>query len=206
MEVLIVDDHFLVREGLVHALAGVSDICVTEASSLKELFARIRAAQTSGERLPDVIVLDAVLGEDSGIEAIPVIRCDCPGSAVLVLSMLPERPHAVRAIEQGASGYVSKGCAPSELIQAIRTVERGQTHVTPAVAHMLAERLTGKHDLSPRESEIVRYYAHGYRCGEIARVMSLSPKTVSTHKANAMKKLGLETNADLIRWGLEFSS
>lgn len=203
MRVEIIDDHWLVRQGLVHALAGASDISVSESGSLDEFFSRVRDPDAGSENVPDVIVLDACLGEDSGIEAIPAIKKECPLTAVLVLSMLPENPNGVRAVMQGASGYVSKGSAPGEILQAIHAVAAGQTHVSPNVARLLADRRAGRQDLTPRESEVVRYYAHGYRCGEIARMMSLSPKTVSAHKANAMRKLGLNTNADIIRWGVD---
>ena len=83
-----------------------------------------------------------------------------------------------------------------------RAVARGQRYITPKVTALLVDRLTRKNELSPRESEVVRYYALGYRSGQIARALSLSPKTVSTHKTNAMRKTGMKTNADLIRWAM----
>lgn len=203
MDVLIVDDHWLVRDGLAHILESVPDINVEGTDSLPGLFTELRERRSTDTPLPHVVILDACLGEDSGIEAIPVLRAEFPACGVLILSMLAESPHAVRSIEQGAHGFVSKGCPPAELISAIRTVAAGQKYVSPTVARLLADRVSSNNSLTSRESEIVRYYAHGYRCGEIARVMSLSPKTVSTHKANAMRKLCLRTNADLIRWGLD---
>lgn len=204
-KVLIVDDHWMVREGLRDSLAKMPDITIVgELESVKELFSHL--AENSGKTSlsPDLILLDAVLGSDSGIDCIPNLKKMSPAK-VLVLSMLSENPHAVRAIEQGADGYVSKGGSPRELVEAIRMVMSGRRHITPSVGQLLADRLSSRHELTPRESEIVRYYALGFRSGEIARVISLSPKTVSTHKTNAMRKLGVTNNVDLIRWAIEAS-
>ena len=201
--VLIVDDHWMVREGLGETLAKVPDVSVVgEVSTVKELFAFLADPQAKLGKDPDVILLDAVLGADSGIDCIPNLK-KMTKARVLVLSMLSENPHAVRAIEQGADGFISKGGSPRELVDAIRVVASGHRYISSIVGQLLADRLSRTHDLTPRESEIVRYYALGFRCGEIARVMSLSPKTVSTHKTNAMRKLGITNNADLIRWAID---
>jgi two-component system invasion response regulator UvrY len=197
--VLLIDDHWAIREGVERALAREPDLqLIATAPTLTAGFDRLRNHPSP----IDVVILDAMLGNESGIEAIPQIKALRPKLRVLVLSMLDENPHAVRVIEQGADGFVSKGGAPSELVTALRTVLSGKRYVSPLVGHLLAERLNRNNDLTPRESEVVRYYAAGRRCGEIAHAMSLSPKTVSAHKANAMRKLNISSNADLIRWAM----
>lgn len=200
--VLLVDDHWVVHEGISHTLRNVLDI--TLVGSARTLSEACRTIAETGDAI-DVILLDAVLDNESGIDAIASLKRACPRARLLVVSMLAENPHAVRAIEQGADGFVSKGGSSRELVEAIRTVAAGRRFVTPAVAGLLADRLGRKSDLSPRETEIVRYYAQGHRSGQIARIMSLSPKTVSAHKTNAMRKLGVSSNADLIRWAIEHS-
>lgn len=195
----------MVREGLREVLSKVPDVdLVGEAGSVKELFSMLSARPSPLTRKPDVILLDALLGDDSGIDSIPNLKT-MSNAKVLVLSMLSENPHAVRAIEQGADGFISKGGTPRELVDAIRSVASGRRHITLEVGQLLADRLSNRNDLTPRESEIVRYYALGFRSGEIARIMSLSPKTVSTHKTNAMRKLCVKNNADLIRWAIDAS-
>lgn len=198
--VLVVDDHWVVHDGLERAFANASDLfIVARAETLRQAF---DVARSRPDKI-DVILLDASLREESGLEAIGQLKKTCAKAYVLVLSMLAPNPYAIRAMEQGADGFVSKGGSPMELLEAVRTVAQGRRYVTHEVGHLLAERLMKHHELSPRESEIVRFYASGHRCGEIARVMSLSPKTVSTHKANAMRKLGISSNADLIRWAMD---
>jgi two-component system invasion response regulator UvrY len=200
VNVLVVDDHWVVRDGFERWFMGTPEVRVTDkVETLRQAF---RVLQAKGNAL-DVILLDANLRDESGIEAIPELKKRCSGVRVLVVSMLSPNPHAVRAMEQGADGFVSKGGAPSELLEAVRAVAQGRKHVTQEVGHLLAERLLRHNDLTSRESEIVRFYAKGLRCGEIAAMMSLSPKTVSAHKANAMRKLDIRSNADLIRWSME---
>jgi len=198
--ILVIDDHWAVREGVKTAIEQHDDLrLVATAPTLAEGL----AAVSSRTAPVDVVVLDALLRDGSGIDAIPRIKELNPRCSVLVLSMLDENPHAIRAIEHGAQGYISKGGGRSELVEAIRIVAGGQRYVSPTVGNLLADRLLRSNELSPRESEVVRLYASGHRCGEIAKLLSLSPKTVSAHKANAMKKLGVTTNADLIRWSID---
>lgn len=197
---LVIDDHWVVHEGLERAFVGAPDVrIVAKAETLKQAF---DVAHNRGDKV-DVILLDANLRDESGLEAINQLKKVCTKAKVLVLSMLAPNPHAVRAIEQGADGFVSKGGSPNELIEAVRTVAEGKRYVSAEVGHLLAERLLRNNELTARESEIVRFFAVGHRCGEIARMMALSPKTVSAHKANAMRKLGISSNADLIRWAMD---
>jgi two-component system invasion response regulator UvrY len=200
VNVLVVDDHWVVRDGVERAFAHTSDVRVTvKAETLGKAFG---AMQSQGDKI-DVIVLDANLHDESGIEAIGQLKKINGRTRVLVLSMLAPNPHAVRAMEQGADGFVSKGGSSIELLEAVRTVAEGRRYVTPEVGSLLAERLLRHNDLTARESEIVRFFAQGHRCGQIANMMALSPKTVSAHKANAMRKLDIASNAVLIRWAMD---
>jgi DNA-binding NarL/FixJ family response regulator len=200
MSILVVDDHWMVRRGLAEVLAPLA---VTgglhEASTLREAFAFVRSAG----KTPVTIVLDAMIGNESGLSSIEGLKSAGSSVRVLVLSYLPEDPNGVRAIELGADGYLSKGGSAQEFVEAVRSVMSGQKYVSPALARLLAERVSHGEELTPREWEVVRYYVLGYGCVKTAKVLSLSPKTVSTHKANVMRKLGLRSTADLIRWGLE---
>lgn len=198
--VLVIDDHWAVRDGVQAAQKLHDDLRLVAAVPT---LAEGLAAVESGTGRVDVVVLDALLRDGSGIDAIPRIKELNPECSVLVLSMLDENPHAIRAIEHGANGFIAKGGGKSELIEAIRAIAGGRRYVSTTVGNLLAERLMRTNELSPRESEVVRLYASGHRCGGIARMLSLSPKTVSAHKANAMKKLGVASNAELIRWSIE---
>jgi len=202
VNVLIIDDHWVVRDGLEKWLSKTPEIQVAgKVESLQQAFNFLR---TKGNKV-DVILLDASLKSDSGIEAIPELKKTCRSARILVVSMLAPDPHAVRALEQGADGFISKGGSPTDLIEAVRIVAQGRRYVTQEVGHLLAERLLRHNDLTARESEIVRLYTEGYRSGEIAVMLCLSPKTVSAHKTNAMRKLGISSNAELYRWAIERS-
>lgn len=199
MNIVVVDDHWMVREGLCMWLSKQPDLHVLgEASDVQELL-----SLKVNDVVPDVVILDACLGEHSGLDAIQDIKARWPRIGVLVLSFLSEDPHAIRAIEHGADGYLEKGGSPAELVDAVRRVGCGRRYVSTRAASLLVDRLHNANDLTAREKEVVRFYALGYRSGQIARVLTLSPKTVSTHKANAMRKLSVHTNAGLIRWAID---
>jgi DNA-binding NarL/FixJ family response regulator len=109
----------------------------------------------------------------------------------------------VHAIVQGADGYVTKDVGPRGVLDAVGHVASGRKFVSSSLAELLARRVQGLGHLTPREMEILRYYSLGFGCVEIASRLSLSPKTVSTHKTNGMRKLGLKSTADLVRWAIE---
>lgn len=200
MNILIVDDHWMVRRGIgeaVRALPGVT--AVHEAATLREAFNFVRAQGGA----PITVVLDAMIGDESGLANIAGLKALNAKVRVLVLSYLGEDPHGVRAIELGADGYLTKGGSSKDLTEALRVVMNGSRYVSPNLARLIADRLSRGEELTPREWEVVRYYVLGYGCVKTAKVLSLSPKTVSTHKANVMRKLGLRSTADLIRWGME---
>lgn len=196
----VVDDHWMVRRGLrdvLEASAAVSH--VSESENLRDAFA---ACRDRGHPV-DVVILDLVLGAESGMAAIPQLKAITPKICVLAISFLAEDPHGVHAIVQGADGYVTKGVGPKEVLDAVEHVSSGRKFVSPSLAELLARRVQHSGDLTAREWEILRYYALGFGCVEIASRLSLSPKTVSTHKTNGMRKLGLKSTADLVRWAIE---
>ncbi|MBU6202044.1 MAG: response regulator transcription factor [Acidobacteria bacterium] len=196
----VVDDHWMVRRGLREVLeASASVTQVTESENLHDAFDACRDLR----RPVDVVILDLVLRAESGIAAIPQIKAITPTIGVLAISFLAEDPHGVHAIVQGADGYVTKGVGPKEVIDAVGHVASGRKYVSAGLAELLARRVQRSGDLTAREWEILRCYSLGLGCVEIASRLSLSPKTVSTHKSNGMRKLGLRSTADLVRWAME---
>lgn len=197
VRVLLIDDHPIVREGLANLLVQHDGLeVVAQAGSIAEALA------LEGSPV-DVCVLDLALPDGDGLSAIPALRRTWPDAGVLVLSMQPERPYAVRSIEAGALGYVVKGAAPSELVRAIRTVAAKRRHLSDYAKELLMERTEEPGDasrLSARELEVLRRLADGASVTDIARGLGVSVKTVSTFKSRIHQKLGLESIADLIRY------
>jgi DNA-binding NarL/FixJ family response regulator len=203
IRVLIVDDHAVVRSGLRLLLASEDDIePVGEAASAKDAVFQARA------HTPDVILMDVVMPDGSGIDAIPQLVHEHPEVKVLLLSMQDD-PHYVRqAFANGASGYVLKEAADAEVVEAIRQVARGERYVHPALGARLvaadaAERRRAEQDpLSDREREVLRLLALGHTNQEIAKLLFISVRTAETHRAHIMQKLGLQTRAELVRYAL----
>lgn len=200
IDVLIVDDHWMVRRGLAEALAEIDLVgSVTSVDNVRDAFAAVRAPR----KRPLLVVLDAMLGLDSGLSSIEGLRSIDETVRVLVLTILSEDPHGVRAIEAGADGFLIKGSSLADFTAAVREIAGGGQYVSASLGQLLAKRLSGRDELTPREWEVARHYVMGFGCVQTARMLSLSPKTVSTHKANVLRKLGLTSTADLVRWGVE---
>ena len=202
--VLIADDHSVVRAGLRQILAGEPEITVVgEAANGNELMARLGATPA------DVLLLDVTMPGTRFPTLLADLKARYPALRVLVLSMQPEDQFAGRALRDGAAGYVSKQHSSQELLDAIRKVVRGGTYISPAFAEHLAASLAGRvpavrHEaLSDREHEVLRLIGAGRTGGEIAAELSLSPKTVSTYRTRILRKLDLRTTADLIRYALQ---
>jgi two-component system invasion response regulator UvrY len=204
LRMLCVDDHEIVREGLRSLFEEVFEATeVGEASTADEAMRLVR------ERDWDVVVLDISLEGRSGLDVLGEIRQLRPRLPVLVLSMFSQEQYAMRAFKAGASGYVTKGSSRQETIDAIRKVLAGGRYVSPS----LAERLVGSargdagappHEaLSAREYEVMRLIASGRSVTEIAEELSLSDKTISTYRARILEKMGMRTNADLIRYAIK---
>jgi DNA-binding NarL/FixJ family response regulator len=202
IRVLLADDHALVREGLRRLLEASSDIVVAaEAANGDEALALVRANDY------DVAVLDMSMPGLAGIELIKRVKAEKPALRVLVLSMHDERQFAARALRAGASGYLTKDSAAAQLVAAIRKIAAGGVHITEAAAASLVAGVTGDGPphtrLSDREFQVFRLLASGKSPTEIADELHLSVKTVSTHKARVMEKLGVSGTAQLVRYALE---
>ena len=201
--VLIVDDHAVVRSGLRRLLEDEGFEVVAEAGDMRNAIFEARA------HTPDVILMDVVMPDGSGIEATPAVLKEAPDAKVLVLSMQDDPRYVREAFDAGASGYVLKEAADTELVQAIREVAGGGRYVHPALgARMITaaaeERRRAEEDpLSEREREVLRLLALGHTNQEIAKMLYISVRTAETHRAHIMQKLRLTTRAELVRYALD---
>ncbi len=199
IRVLLADDHQIVRDGLKGILAATADIQVAaEAANGDEALALIRAGDY------DLAMLDMSMPGLSGIDLIKRLKSEKPALRVLVLSMHGELQYAARALKAGASGYLTKDSAAEQLVGAIRKIAAGGVHISEAAAAGLVAAQQAPHQgLSDREFEVLRLLAAGLSPTEIGERLHLSVKTVSTHKANILEKLGLGGTAELVRYALE---
>jgi len=204
IRVVIADDHTILREGLKQLLQSAPDLSVVgEAGDGHEVLARVRGVDF------DVLLLDMSMPGRSGMELIRQVKAERPKLRVLVLSMHEEHQYAVRAIRAGAAGYLTKESAALELVAAIRKVAGGGAFISAEVAEQLAlssmPRAEGPPHtlLSDREYQVFRRLVAGAAVTQIAGDLSLSVKTVSTHKARLMEKLGVANQAELIHYALK---
>lgn len=203
MKVLVVDDHPVVRKGIIHILEeDPSVITCAEAGSAAELMSLL------AEERWDVVVLDINLPDRNGLEVMRDLKAAYPRLPVLVLSVYPEDQYAVVALRAGAAGYLPKDGLAEELLAALHKVASGGRYITRSLAERLAENLLLPAEeyphlrLSEREFQVMLGLASGKRLKEIAREMNLSVKTVSTYRARVLEKMGLENNAQLTRYAL----
>jgi DNA-binding NarL/FixJ family response regulator len=205
IRIVIADDHAIVREGLKRIVGDVQDMQVVgEAADGTEVMKAVRELDF------DVLVQDLSMPGRSGMELIKLVKAEKPKLRVLVLSMHQETQYAVRAIKSGASGYLTKESAPAQLEQALRKIASGGAYISAEVAEQLAlGAMPGGGDtlphesLSDREFEVFRHLVAGDAVSDIAHQLNLSVKTVSTHKANLMHKLGLSNQTELVRYALK---
>jgi DNA-binding NarL/FixJ family response regulator len=203
IRILIGDDHAVVREGVKRILDETSDLMVAgEASHGQEVLAKVAAEAW------DVVLLDISMPGRNGLEVLQQLRALHPSLPVLVFSMHPEDQYAVRAFRAGAAGYLTKDSLPEELISAIRKVMGGGRYVSSTLAEHLVLDI-GRHVTAPlhaalsnREYQVLSLLATGKTVTEIAGVLSLSVKTVSTHRARILEKMRLRTNAELIHYAI----
>jgi two-component system invasion response regulator UvrY len=198
MKILTVDDHAIVRNGLKLLFEGRPETATFgEASNVQEAVRLIR------EQNWDVVVMDITLGDRSGIEAMKELKSIRPKLPVLILTMHSEAQFARRAFRAGAAGYITKDSLPDEIAKAINKVARGGKYVSPTLAEMLVMDVDSGIDkepherLSDRELEIMRLIASGKTVTEIADLLSRSVKTISTHRARILEKMGMQTNAEI---------
>jgi two-component system, NarL family, response regulator NreC len=202
--IVVVDDHAVVRSGLRLLLDAEEDLEVlAEAGNAREAVFEVRAHK------PDVILLDLVMPGESGIEAVPKLLHEAPDAKILVLSMQDDPQYVREAFAVGATGYVLKEAADADVVDAIRQVAAGGSYVHPTLgARMVAADAAAfaaaeADPLSEREREVLRLLALGHTNQEIAKQLFISVRTAETHRAHIMRKLGLETRAELVRYALE---
>ncbi|HST18055.1 MAG TPA: response regulator transcription factor [Gaiellaceae bacterium] len=203
IRVLIVDDHAVVRSGLGLVVGAEQDLeVVGEAGSARDAIFEARALR------PDVILLDVVMPDQSGLDILPTLLHEQPQARVLVLSMQDDPQYVRRAFAEGASGYVLKEAADTEVVAAIREVAGGGRYVHPELgARLIAaeadeERRAAEDPLSEREREVLRLLALGHTNQEIAKQLYISIRTAETHRAHIMQKLRLSTRAELVRYAI----
>ena len=203
IRLVLADDHAILREGLKQILLTQRDIeIVAEAQDGHEVLKRVRELDF------DLLVLDMSMPGKSGVELIKQVKAERPKLRILVLTMHEEHQYAVRAIRAGASGYLTKESASAQLVSALRKVAAGGAYISAEVAEQLAlNAMPGAqgapHEaLSDREFQVFRLIAEGKSVSDIAERLNLSVKTVSTHKANLMQKMGVATTGEIIRYAL----
>jgi two-component system response regulator NreC len=197
--VVLADDHAVVRGALKALLEGQEDLeVVGEAGSIAE------AREIAAERKPRVLVLDVNLPDGLAVDAVPALRAEAPGTAIVLLTMERDLTLARRALDAGASGYLFKDSAHLELIEAVRDAAKGEQHLGPAVAAGLKNdgAPADRPVLSPRETDVLKLMALGHTNREIGEQLSLSVRTVETHRAHIQQKLGLSSRPELTRYAL----
>ena len=204
MRILIADDHALVRRGLREILTEeFPEAQFGEAETVPQTLQQIHS------RKWDVVVLDITMPDGSGLDVLNDVKTTLPNLPVLVLSMHPEEQYALRALKAGAAGYLTKETATEELVAAVRKVLAGQKYLSPSLTERLAANLSTETEgplhqaLSDREYQVMLMIASGKTVSEVAEELSLSVKTVSTHRWHILRKMGMKTNADLMRYAME---
>lgn len=203
IRIAIADDHVMMRAGLVHIIAGTDDLIVVgEASNGNEAIALLRNLDI------DVLMLDLNMPGLSGLDLIQRVRHESPTVPVLVVSMHDEGPLVSRVLKMGAWGYVSKRSEPAVLLNAIRKLGSGERYVDPRLVNeLIFEAMVTTeqphHTLTNREYQVLQMFVQGRTVTQMAELMRLSVKTVSTHKSNIKEKLGLQADADLFRYAID---
>lgn len=203
IDVLLVDDHAIFRSGLRRLLSDEADMRVTgEASSGAEALEMLQAGSYA------VVLLDINMAGRSGLDTLQRLRVRWPNQPVLMLSMYPEEQYSAIALEAGANGYLSKDRDAAELVRAIRVAAGGGYYISPESGATLLALLRkdkeqpAHHRLTPREQEILQLMMQGLSLTDIGKRLFLSVKTVSTYRTRLLTKLGVDNNADLLRYAL----
>jgi DNA-binding NarL/FixJ family response regulator len=202
MKIVIADDHGIVRSGIRLLLERQPDLeVVAEAAN------GIDARDTVIRERPDLAILDVKMPGLTGLQATREIKAQAPEVSILILSMHDDERYLFEALKAGASGYVLKSQADTDLLDAIRSVERGEPFLSPAAQQALIRDVLDRgaeveSELTPREEEIVKMVAEANTSREIAEMLHLSEKTVENHRANAMKKLGMRDRVELVRYAI----
>ncbi len=207
IRVFLADDHLILREGIRSLLGKVSDIVVVgEAGDGRETVAKVE------QLVPDVVLMDITMPGMSGLEATKQIKQKCPQVKVLILTIHETNQYLSQMLQAGASGYVVKTTAASELISAIRAVHQGDVYLYPSITRMLVEdylqRVEGGEErisyegLTNREREVLMYIAEDKKNKEIADLLGISVRTVQAHRTNLMDKLGAHDRTVLVKYAI----
>ncbi len=204
LNILLADDHAVVRQGIKQILGGAyPEATFGEAKDLHELREQL------GQATWDILVMDLAMPDGNGLELLKQIDKDYPSLPVLILSIYPEDQYALRTLRAGASGYLNKESAPEELVQAVQKVLSGGEYISPGVAEELVHYARSESDqplhqtLSDREYQVLCMIASGKEVGEIAKELSLSAKTVSTYRTRLLLKMNMKTNAELMHYAIQ---
>jgi DNA-binding NarL/FixJ family response regulator len=204
IRILIAEDHAMVREGLKLLISSQSHLQVIGEAENGQV-----AVERARELMPDIVLMDVSMPEMNGLKATEKLRQECPHIKVLALTRHKDQGYVQEVMRAGAAGYVLKQNTAAELIHAIDAVASGGNYLDPAIAGKLIRRSIGSQtkpnsemlgELSPREAEVLRLIAWGYSNKEIAARLEISIKTVEAHKANASRKLGLQSRIDIVRF------
>jgi two-component system invasion response regulator UvrY len=203
INVMLVDDHGLVRNGIKRLLNDVDGISVVaEAETGEQAIKQVRKQQ------PDVILMDISMPGIGGLEATRKISSSLPGVKIIAVTIHEDDPFPARLLEAGAVGYLTKGCEVREIIKAIRSVYSGKQYITPEVAHKLALTFVNKGEKSPidrltqRETQVMLMIVRGSTNKEISGKLCLSPKTTSTYRYRLFDKLGVQNDVELTRFAI----
>jgi DNA-binding NarL/FixJ family response regulator len=203
MRLLVADDHGIMRSGLRLLLDRQPDMeVVAEAAD------GIEAVALALRERPDICILDVAMPRMTGLEATVEIRAHAPEVAVLVLSMHDDERYLFEALKAGAAGYVLKREADQALVKAVRAVGRGEAFITNAAERSLVrewmedDRTGPREPLTLREREVLKLIAEAYTNGEIGEILHLAPKTVESHRANLLRKLGMHDRVELVRYAI----
>lgn len=205
--VLLADDHPIVRQGIRHLLEAESDIAV-----LGEAADGLETVQLVEKLKPDVLIVDMMMPGLNGLEVLRQVKKRSPATVSIVLSMQSADAYVVEALKSGASGYILKDSGPSELMKAVRQVIQGQRFLSPKLSERLINAYIQTSDntvldtyetLTDREREVLQMVSEGFTTPEIARRLSISPRTAELHRSRMMSKLGLRNQTELIRYALK---
>jgi two-component system nitrate/nitrite response regulator NarL len=204
--ILLVDDHPVVLSGLRNYISSHSQFKIVGAAS-----DGAEAIRKAKETNPDIVLMDIALPGLNGIEATRALRQEVPKAKVIALTMHDEKEHVLEIIRAGAKGYVLKDTSPSELIRAMVAVYNGDSFFSPGISRIVVDELEARRDrkepvsvngLSPREDEVLRLIAEGHRNKEIAKRLSISVRTVETHREHIMRKLNIHSAAGLAKYAI----
>jgi two-component system invasion response regulator UvrY len=203
INVMLVDDHGLVRTGIKRLLKDVSGIeVVAEAESGEQAIRQVRKEK------PDVILMDISMPGIGGLEATRKISQVVPGVKIIAVTIHDDDPFPARLLEAGASGYLTKGCDVQEIVNAIRSVHLGKQYITPEIAHKLALSFVNEREksplerLTPRETQVMLMVVRGETNKAISEKLCLSPKTTSTYRYRLFEKLGVDNDVELTRFAI----